>query len=53
LTEDPAPYTCSDYRKEMILIGLVKRLNRNDLTEEERQRIAAEIESLEVAMDLD
>jgi len=53
LTETTSPYTCSDYRKEMILIGLVRRLKQEDLTEEERRRIKAEIQALQVVMNLD
>ncbi len=40
-------YGCQDYRTEMILIGLQARLNKEDLTEEERQAIKEEIRRIE------
>ncbi len=40
-------YTCKDYREEMILLGLKRRLYRPDLTEEERTEILKEIEAIE------
>jgi hypothetical protein len=41
------PYTCHEYRKEMILLGLRNRLNSPELSEEEKQGIQAEIRRLE------
>lgn len=46
-------YTCTDYRTEMILLGLKRRLEKNDLSEEERKDILAKIAELEAAMGLD
>lgn len=49
----PSPlrtYTCSDYREEMRLLALKRRLAQDGLTDEERRRVAAEIERLERAM---
>lgn len=43
---------CAQYREEMMLIGLRKRLQENDLTEEERQHLKAEIKKLEANMNL-
>jgi hypothetical protein len=43
-------YTCNEYRAEMILLGLNNRLNQENLTEEERQKIEKEIKSLESVM---
>ncbi len=40
---DKSPYTCRQYREEMILLGLRKRLSDPALTEEERQAIEKEI----------
>ena len=40
-------YTCSEYREEMILAGLRKRLQQPDLKEEERLQLILEIEDLE------
>jgi hypothetical protein len=44
---EPAPYTCADYREEMILLGLRKQLSKADLTDEEKDRIISEITRLE------
>ncbi|MBL0713772.1 MAG: hypothetical protein JJV98_08730 [Desulfosarcina sp.] len=41
------PYGCSDYRQEMILIGLHERLRRENLSEEERQALKEEIHKIE------
>ena len=45
-----ASYGCSDYREEMILVGLHERLRRSDLSEEERAELEKEIERLEKAL---
>ena len=45
-------YTCSDYREEMRLIGLKKRLNEDDLNPTEKQLVEAEIDRLEMALQL-
>jgi hypothetical protein len=44
------PYTCNEYRIEMILLGLNNRLNQENLTQEERQKIEEEIVRLESDM---
>lgn len=46
-------YGCEDYRQEMILAGLRVRLQREDLSEEEKDAILNEIRSLERAAGLD
>ena len=46
-------YTCSDYREEMRLIGLKKRLNEETLSSTEKQVIEAEINKLEETLQLD
>jgi hypothetical protein len=43
-------YTCSDYRQEMILLGLRKQLNDEHLTDKEQQQILVQIEKLEEKM---
>ena len=43
-------YTCVDYRSEMRLLGLKKRLKEEDLSEEEKALIIQEIKDLEKAM---
>ena len=52
----PSPlrtYTCSDYRQEMRLLALKKRLEDETLTPAARERVLAEIRSLEREMELD
>lgn len=39
-------YTCNEYRAEMILLALERRLAQNDLSDSERQSIRVEIERL-------
>ncbi len=40
-------YTCEDYRQEMKLMALRKRLEEEDLSKEEKARLAEEIKKLE------
>jgi len=46
-------YTCSEYRAEMMLLGLERRLHQDNLSEEEKAVILAEIRKLKEAMGLD
>ena len=46
-------YTCNDYREEMRLLGLKKRLNEKSLSRTEKQNIEAEIAKLEKALQMD
>ncbi|UCF94539.1 MAG: hypothetical protein JSW39_10390 [Desulfobacterales bacterium] len=46
-------YTCRDYREEMLLLALKKRLGDHRLTDAERKVITAEIKKLEAALQLD
>ena len=46
-------FSCTEYRKEMMLLGLQKRLYESDLTEAEKQALKAEIANLKAAMQLD
>ena len=46
------PYTCGDYREEMILAGLHRRLQYSDLNDEERAQLIKEIERLQKKMGL-
>ncbi len=46
-------YTCNDYREEMRLLGLRKRLNEKNLSKIEKQNIEAEIAKLEKALQMD
>lgn len=45
-------YTCNEYREEMILASLQRRLQQEALTEEERNKVLQEIEELERRMGL-
>jgi len=45
-------YTCNDYREEMRLLGLKKRLSEENLSRAEKQAIEAEISRLEKALQL-
>lgn len=40
-------YTCNEYREEMILLALRQKLQRSELTEEERLKLMREIDILE------
>lgn len=40
-------YTCNEYREEMILLALRQKLQRSDLTENERTKLVQEIADLE------
>lgn len=46
-------YTCNDYRQEMILVGLKKRLAAPDLTEAEKKHLEEQIGRIQADMDLD
>ena len=50
---DNSPYTCNEYRQEMILLGLQKQLANPDISPEERERIQQEIARVEAAMGMD
>ena len=43
-------YTCSEYREEMQLLGLRRRLHAGDVSDEERERLKAKIKELESSM---
>jgi hypothetical protein len=46
----PSAYTCREYREEMILLALQKRLSAKDLTLEEKDRLQKEIALVEARM---
>ncbi|MFO7749377.1 MAG: hypothetical protein R6V54_04725 [Desulfobacteraceae bacterium] len=46
-------YTCTEYREEMILMALQKKLASADLTAKEREKIQREIAELEKSMGMD
>lgn len=45
-------YTCNEYRQEMILLSLRRRLNEKDLPEAEKKELQKEIDQLEAAMEM-
>lgn len=45
-------YTCAEYREEMRLLELRRRLGDSTLGEEERQSLEREIKELEARMDM-
>ncbi|GAB6904857.1 conserved hypothetical protein [Desulfosarcina cetonica] len=46
-------YTCTEYRQEMILLGLKRRLTDPQLSEADRLRLTEEIRELEKQMGMD
>ncbi len=53
MTDLQSQYTCREYREEMTLLGLKKRLNDGGLSDKERKAIEQEIAQLESSMNLD
>ena len=47
------PYTCMEYREEMLLLSLQRRLSSEDLSEEEREGLKQQIKALEASMGMD
>ena len=45
--------TCNDYRQEMMLLGLKRRLAQEDLSDTEKQAIEAEIKKIEREIQID
>jgi len=46
-------YTCNEYREEMILLGLQKRLSSNRLSPKEKENLLMEIAKIEKQMGID
>jgi len=46
-------YTCTDYRQEMILLGLRQRLFKGSLSDSEKKKIQDEIRKIESQMGMD
>ncbi len=44
------PYTCTEYRQEMILLSLKRRLADSQLPAEEKRRLQDQIRALEAEM---
>jgi hypothetical protein len=47
IESSPMKYTCEDYRNEMMLLALRKRLQQGDLSQEEKSKLIEEIKKLE------
>ncbi len=46
-------YTCTDYRTEMILLSLTRRLHQESLSDKEKEEIEAEINRVKALMGMD
>jgi len=46
-------YTCKDYRTEMLLLSLERRLHQENLSEAEKKAILSEIQKIRKTMGLD
>ena len=46
-------YTCAEYREEMRLLAMRKRLEQNDLTDSEKAAIREEVQRIEVVLGMD
>jgi hypothetical protein len=51
--KNDSKYTCVDYREEMTMLGLKRRLKDENISEEEKQAIILEIRKLESLMQID
>lgn len=51
--EQEARYTCMEYRREMVLLGLKLRLSQESLTEGERKAVLEQVRKLEADMSMD
>jgi hypothetical protein len=47
-----SPYTCTDYRAEMILLSLQRQLHQRNLSEIEKEKLLEEIKKIELLMQL-
>jgi len=45
-------YTCSDFRLEMILLGIRRRLHAEDLLEDEKERLLKEIQRITAELEM-
>jgi hypothetical protein len=46
-------YTCTDYRREMLLLALQRRISQEKLTDAERRELEETIQRLEAEMGMD
>jgi hypothetical protein len=47
------PYTCTDYRSEMVLLGLRRQLADENLSDPEREALETQVRQLEVRMGIE
>lgn len=47
------PYTCTDYRSEMILLGLTRRLQEEGLDSRQAEELRRQIKDLQAEMGMD
>jgi hypothetical protein len=47
------PYTCTEYRQEMILLSLENRLSSENLSDEEKRNLVEDIKKLKKVMGMD
>ena len=52
-SQPSARYTCLDYRQEMTLLALQRRLNDPDLLEAERSSLRSEIRRIQTEMGME
>lgn len=48
-----SPYTCLEYREEMILLALQRKLSVPDLPPEEKEQLLTQIAAVEARMGMD
>ena len=53
MPEGDVRYTCREYREEMVLLSLRRRLEQEELTEEERRMLRDRLTRLEAEMEID
>jgi hypothetical protein len=49
---EKSPYTCTEYREEMILLSLHRQLHQKKLPEIEKEKLLEEIKKIELLMQL-
>jgi len=50
---DTPKYTCTDYRSEMILLGLNRRLREEGIDRREEEELRRQIKRVEIEMGMD
>ena len=52
-TKAGSRYTCTDYRAEMILLGLTRRLQDEELDSRQKKDLQSEIKTIEAEMGME